>query len=163
MNCGVNSILIDCEKGDRGLTGATGATGPTGSVGIGVAYSVKKLFLEWKYPFNGSTNSGSLISITYADFNNAVFSDKVYNKNLSIVSTVNYFSNPVGMLMSKIDIYVYDPVSSKYFNVSTFFRPTEIEYMQGGINISLGNAVTRINNQIGLSISSMDFLISIMG
>ena len=118
MNCGINSILISCEKGDRGLTGATGPIGPTGPTGIGVAYSVKKLFLNWIYPSNGTANSGSLITITSADFVSAVFSNKVYDKNLSLVSTIDYALGLTGMLLSKIDIYVFDPATTKFYNVA---------------------------------------------
>ena len=145
------------------MTGATGPIGPTGPTGIGVAYSVKKLFLNWIYPSNGTANSGSLITITSADFVSAVFSNKVYDKNLSLVSTIDYALGLTGMLLSKIDIYVFDPATTKFYNVSTYFRPPEIEYTQANIRISLDNAAVRINQQMGISTSPMNFLVSIMG
>lgn len=162
MNCGTNSILISSVKGDRGATGATGATGPVGPAGIGVAYSIKKLFINWIYPSNGSTNSGSLISISDTDFTNAMFSTKAYNKGTSVVDTISYFSSPIGMMLTKIDIYVYDSINSKFYNVSTFFRPSEIEYSQASISIYLDNAVTRVAQQLLLG-TPMKFLVSIMG
>ena len=158
MNCGVNSILIASEKGDRGLTGATGPTGPTGQMGIGVQQSVKKMFFDWTYPTNGST-----ISISYTDFNSAIFSNQVYNKNTSQIESVDLSISDYGMLLSRLIIYVYVPNSAVYMDVTGMFYPHEIKYSSGAISISLTNPVSRINSAMAIGTSSVKFLIVLIG